>query len=56
MCDVLTERQDLISSSLGLGLLLSAVGAAIVGSLVAVGLTSLTNVRVRYSENILSKK
>ena len=49
MGDVLTERQDLIASSLGLGLLLSAVGAAIVGSLVAVGLTSLTNVRVRYN-------
>ena len=48
MADVLTERQDLIASSLGLGLLLSAVGAAIVGSLVAVGLTTLTNVRVRY--------
>jgi len=48
MGDVLTERQDLISSSLGLGLLLSAVGAAIVGSLVAVGLTSLTNVRVSF--------
>ena len=48
MDDVLTERQDLIASSLGLGLLLSAVGAAIVGSLVAAGLTSLTNVRVRY--------
>ena len=48
MGDVLTERQDLIASSLGLGLLLSAVGAAIVGSLVAVGLTTLTNVRVRY--------
>jgi len=47
MDDVLTERQDLIASSLGLGLLLSAVGAAIVGSLVAAGLTSLTNVRVR---------
>ena len=47
MSDVLTERQDLISSSLGLGLLLSAVGAAIVGTLVAVGLSSLTDVRVR---------
>ena len=47
MDDIVTERQDLISSSLGLGLILSAVGAAIVGSLVAVGLTNLTNVRVR---------
>ena len=47
MNDLLVERQDLVSSSLGLGLLLSAFGAAVVGSLVAVGVTRLSNIRVR---------
>ena len=46
--DQLTERQDLVTSSLGLGLILTAISAAVVGSLLASGLTSLTNIRVSF--------
>merc|ERR1712062_900120 len=44
--EILTERQSLITSSLSLGLLLSAFGAAIVGSLIAVGLSRFVDVSV----------
>merc|ERR1711874_931801 len=43
---ILSERQSLITSSLSLGLLLSAFGAAIVGSLIAASVANLIDISV----------